>query len=42
MRTSPGGRDEWELHAAWAILENEVGHRAEARRHLKAVAGNGE
>ena len=30
---------EWELHAAWAILENEVGHRAEARRRLKAVNG---
>ena len=33
-----GHRAEWELHAAWAILENEVGHRAEARRRLKAVA----
>jgi len=32
-----GHRDEWGLHAAWAILENEVGHRAEARRRLKAV-----
>ena len=37
-----GHRGEWELHAAWAILENEVGHRAEARRHLKAVTGNGD
>ena len=35
-------RDEWELHAAWAMLENEVGHRAEARRRLKAVTGDGE
>ena len=35
-------RREWELHAAWAILENEVGHRAEARRRLKAVTGDGE
>ena len=35
-----GRRNEWELHAAWAILENEVGHRAEARRRLKAVAGD--
>lgn len=33
-----GHRGEWGLHAAWAILENEVGHRAEARRRLKAVA----
>lgn len=32
-----GHSGEWELHAAWAILENEVGHRAEARRRLKAV-----
>ena len=37
-----GHRGEWELHAAWAILENEVGHRAEARRRLKAVTGNGD
>ena len=37
-----GHRREWELHAAWAILENEVGHRAEARRRLKAVTGVGE
>ena len=37
-----GHRGEWELHAAWAILENEVGHRAEARRRLKAVNGEGE
>ena len=36
-----GQRGEWELHAAWAILENEVGHRAEARRRLKAVTGDG-
>ena len=35
-----GRRNEWELHAAWAVLENEVGHRAEARRRLKAVAGD--
>ncbi len=33
---------EWELHAVWAMLENEVGHRAEARRRLKAVTGDGE
>ncbi len=33
---------QWELHAAWAMLENEVGHRAEARRRLKAVTGDGE
>ena len=33
---------EWELHAAWAILENEIGHRAEARRRLKAVTGVGD
>ena len=33
---------EWELHAAWAMLENEVGHRAEARRRLKAVSDGGE
>ena len=37
-----GHRREWELHAAWAILENEVGHRAEARRRLKAVTGVGD
>ena len=37
-----GHSDEWELHAAWAILENEVGHRAEARRRLKAVTGVGD
>ena len=37
-----GRSDEWELHAAWAILENEVGHRAEARRRLKAVTGVGD
>lgn len=37
-----GHRGEWELHAAWAILENEVGHRAEARRRLKAVNGGGD
>ena len=37
-----GHRNEWELHAAWAMLENEVGHRAEARRRLKAVTGDGE
>ena len=37
-----GHRGEWELNAAWAILENEVGHRSEARRLLKAVTGNGE
>ena len=37
-----GHRGEWELHAAWAILENEVGHRAEARRRLKAVTGVGD
>ena len=37
-----GHRTEWELHAAWAILENEVGHRAEARRRLKAVTGDSE
>ena len=36
-----GQRGEWELHAAWAVLENEVGHRAEARRRLKAVTGDG-
>ena len=35
-------RGEWELHAAWAILENEVGHRAEARRRLKTVTGVGD
>lgn len=34
-----GHSGEWELHAAWATLENEVGHRAEARRRLKAVTG---
>lgn len=33
---------QWELHAAWAMLENEVGHRAEARRRLKSVTGDGE
>ena len=33
---------EWELHAARAILENEIGHRAEARRRLKAVIGVGD
>ncbi len=32
-----GHSGEWQLHAAWGILENEVGHRAEARRRLKAV-----
>ncbi len=32
---------QWELHAAWAILENEVGHRAEARRRLRALTGDG-
>ena len=32
-----GHSDEWELHAAWATLENEIGHRAEARRRLKAA-----
>ena len=37
-----GHSDEWELHAAWAVLENEVGHRAEARRRLKAVTGVGD
>ena len=37
-----GHRGEWVLHAAWAILENEVGHRAEARRRLKAVNGGGD
>ena len=37
-----GHRGEWELHAAWAILENEVGYRAEARRRLKAVTGVGD
>ena len=37
-----GHPSEWELHAAWAILENEVGHRAEARRRLKAVIGVGD
>ena len=37
-----GHSSEWELHAAWAILENEVGHRAEARRRLKAVMGAGD
>ena len=37
-----GHHSEWELHAAWAILENEVGHRAEARRRLKAVTGDGD
>ena len=37
-----GHRGEWELHAAWAILENEVDHRAEARRRLKAVTGVGD
>ena len=37
-----GHRAEWELHAAWAILENEVGNRAEARRRLKAVTGVGD
>ena len=37
-----GHRSEWELHAAWAILENEVGHRTEARRRLKAVTGGGD
>lgn len=36
-----GHSGEWELHAAWAMLENEVGHRAEARRRLKAVTGGG-
>ena len=35
-----GHSSEWELHAAWAILENEVGHRAEARRRLKAVTSD--
>ena len=34
-----GHSGEWELHAAWAVLENEVGNRAEARRRLKAVTG---
>ena len=34
-----GHSGEWEIHAAWAILENEVGHRAEARRRLKAIMG---
>ena len=37
-----GHSSEWELHAAWAILENEAGHRAEARRRLKAVMGAGD
>ncbi len=37
-----GHSGEWELHAAWATLENEVGHRAEARRRLKAITGVGE
>ena len=37
-----GHHSEWELHPAWAILENEVGHRAEARRRLKAVTSDGD
>lgn len=37
-----GHLSEWELHAAWAVLENEVGHRAEARRRLKAVTEGGD
>ena len=37
-----GQSGEWKLHAAWAMLENEVGHRAEARRRLKAVNIEGE
>ncbi len=33
---------QWELHAARGMLENEVGHRAEARRCLKSATGDGE